>query len=144
MEIAHRDILNIMRAMRQGLSIEKRSKIFVPGSGLSKATEKGLLAAQKSEDILLALRKTPSFDDEGLEAALNLVDSGISLDPVVNLFHQKRSNLLLRFSHLNPISAVPVVYYIERKILEVENLRLLVRGKAAGLPEGIIEAHLTI
>ena len=77
MEIAHRDILNIMRAMRQGLSIEKRSQIFVPGSGLSKATEKGLLAAQKSEDILVALRKTPSFDDEGL-AALNLVDSGIS------------------------------------------------------------------
>jgi len=144
MEIAHRDILNIMRAMRQGLSIEKRSQIFVPGSGLSKATEKGLLAAQKSEDILVALRKTPSFDDEGLEAALNLVDSGISLDPVVNLFHHKRSDLLLRFSHLNPISAVPVVYYIERKILEVENLRLLVRGKAAGLPEGIIEAHLTI
>ena len=39
---------------------------------------------------------------------------------------------------------VPIVYYIERKLLEIENLRLLVRGKAAGLPEGIIEAHLTL
>ena len=144
MEIAHRDILNIMRAMRQGLSNEKRSQIFVPGSGLSKATEKGLLAAQNNDDILTALRRTPSFDDEGLEAAFAAVDSGISLDPVVDLFHHKRSELLLRFSHLNPISGVPIVYYIERKLLEIENLRLLVRGKAAGLPEGIIEAHLTL
>ena len=144
MEIAHRDILNIMRAMRQGLSNEKRSEIFVPGSGLSKATEKGLLAAQNNDDILTALRRTPSFDDEGLEAAFTAVDSGISLDPVVDLFHHKRSELLLRFSHLNPISGVPIVYYIERKLLEIENLRFLVRGKAAGLPEGIIEAHLTL
>ncbi len=144
MEIAHRDVLNVMRAMRQGLPLEKRSQIFVPGSGLSKATEKGLLAAQNNDDILAALRKTPSFDDSGLEGALAAVDSGISLDPVVDLFHHKRSDLLLRFSHLNPISGVPVVYYIERKLLEVENLRLLVRGKAAGLPEGIIEAHLTL
>ena len=144
MEIAHRDILNIMRSMRQGLSNEKRSEIFVPGSGLSKATEKGLLAAQNNDDILTALRRTPSFDDEGLEAAFTAVDSGISLDPVVDLFHHKRSELLLRFSHLNPISGVPIVYYIERKLLEIENLRLLVRGKAAGLPEGIIEAHLTL
>ena len=120
------------------------SEIFVPGSGLSKATEKGLLAAQNNDDILTALRRTPSFDDEGLEAAFTAVDSGISLDPVVDLFHHKRSELLLRFSHLNPISGVPIVYYIERKLLEIENLRLLVRGKAAGLPEGIIEAHLTL
>jgi V/A-type H+-transporting ATPase subunit C len=144
MEIAHRDVLNVMRAMRQGLSNEKRAQIFVPGSGLSKATEKALLAAQNSDDVLAALRRTPSFDDEGLEAALAQVNSGFSLDPVVDLFHHKRSELLLRFSHLNPISGVPIVYYIERKLLEVENLRLLVRGKAAGLPEEIIEAHLTL
>jgi len=144
MEIAHRDILNVMRAMRQGLSTEKRAQIFVPGSGLSKVTEKGMLSAQNNDELLAALRRTPSFDDEGLEAALSEVNSGSSLDPVVDLFHHKRSELLLRFSHLNPISGVPIVYYIERKLLEVENLRLLVRGKAAGLPEGIIEAHLTL
>jgi len=144
MEIAHRDILNVMRAMRQGLTTEKRSQIIVPGSGLSKVTEKAMLSAQNNDELLAALRRTPSFDDEGLEAALSEVNSGTSLDPVVDLFHHKRSELLLRFSHLNPISGVPIVYYIERKLLEVENLRLLVRGKAAGLPEGIIEAHLTL
>ena len=43
---------------------------------------------------------------------------------------------------LNPLSAFPLIYYIESKVLEVQNLRLLVRGKAAGLSDEIIEAHL--
>jgi vacuolar-type H+-ATPase subunit C/Vma6 len=43
---------------------------------------------------------------------------------------------------LNPLSAFPLIYYIESKVLEVQNLRLLVRGKAVGLPDDVIEAHM--
>jgi vacuolar-type H+-ATPase subunit C/Vma6 len=45
---------------------------------------------------------------------------------------------------LNPLSAFPLIYYIERKVLEVRNLRLLVRGKAVGLPSDVIESHLRL
>ena len=144
MEIAHRDVLNILRAMRQGISSEKRAAIFLPGSGLSRATEAALIQANNLDDVLQAVRRTLSFDDGGLEEALQKYSESKTMDPVVDLFHHKRSELLLRFSHLHPISAMPIVYYIERKLLEVENLRLLVRGKAAGLPEPVIEAHLTL
>ncbi|MBD19016.1 MAG: hypothetical protein CMB13_05235 [Euryarchaeota archaeon] len=144
MEIAHRDVLNILRAIRQGISSEKRAAIFLPGSGLSRATEAALIQANSLDDVLQAVRRTLSFDDSGLQEALQTYSETRTMDSVVDLFHHKRSELLLRFSHLHPISAMPIVYYIERKLLEVENLRLLVRGKAAGLPEPVIEAHLTL
>ena len=48
-----------------------------------------------------------------------------------------------RMSHLNPLSAFPIIYYLESKVIEVQNLRLLVRGKAVDLPDDVIEAHMT-
>ena len=65
-----------------------------------------------------------------------------SLDPYAELLSHQRHAVLKRFSHLSPISAFPIIYYIERKSLEVRNLRLLVRGKAVGLPNEVLEAHM--
>ena len=39
--------------------------------------------------------------------------------------------------------AFPIIHYLESKGLEVQNLRLLVRGKAVDLPEEVIEAHMS-
>ena len=53
-----------------------------------------------------------------------------------------KRQVLRRFSHLSPVSAFPIIHYIEKKALEVRNLRLLVRGKAVGLPKEVLEAHM--
>ena len=89
-----------------------------------------------------ALRRAPSFDDTGFEEALQ--ESSISLDPVVSLLQEQRNSMMRRFSYLNPLSAFPVIHYIESKVLEVQNIRLLVRGKAAGLSDEVIEAHMNL
>jgi vacuolar-type H+-ATPase subunit C/Vma6 len=52
--------------------------------------------------------------------------------------------LLRKMSLLNPVSAFPVIHYIESKVTEIRNLRLLARGKAAGLGLDVLEAHLLI
>ena len=56
----------------------------------------------------------------------------------------QRMSLLRKMSLLNPVSAFPVIHYIESKVTEVRNLRLLARGKAAGLEIDVLEAHLLI
>ena len=98
--------------------------------------------AESNEALLDALRRAPSFDDTGFEEALQA--SSISLDPVVTLLQEQRRNMMRRFAYLNPISAFPVIHYIESKVLEVQNIRLLVRGKAAGLSDEVIEAHMNL
>ena len=62
---------------------------------------------------------------------------------MVSYLAEERRSDMRRMSHLNPLSAFPIIYYLESKVIEVQNLRLLVRGKAVDLPDDVIEAHMT-
>ena len=47
-----------------------------------------------------------------------------------------------KMSYLYPVSALPIVHYISMKVQEVADLRIIVRGRLAGLPEDVLEAHI--
>ena len=136
--------MNQFRALRQNLSTETREKINISGGKISDAVIRAASQADTEEALLDALSRSNSFDDSGFDEALRESAERSTLDPLVNLLRLKRLKMLRRFSYLNPVSAFPVIYYIQAKVLEVQNLRLLVRGKAAGLSDEVIEAHLYI
>ncbi len=48
------------------------------------------------------------------------------------------------FSHMNPLSILPIIDYLLRKHIEVRNLRTIGRGKEAGLDEDAIQAMLIL
>ena len=141
-EIDHRNIINQFRGLRQGIIGENRDALMIHGGKINKAALKSASQAESNEALLEVLRRAPSFDDTGFEEAIQA--SSTSLDPVVTLLQGQRRGMMRRFAYLNPISAFPVIYYIESKVLEVQNIRLLVRGKAAGLSDEVIEAHMNI
>ena len=143
-EIDHKNIVNQFRALRQNLSTETREKINISGGKIADSVIRAASHADTEEALLDALSRSNSFDDSGFDEALRESAERSTLDPLVNLLRLKRLKMLRRFSYLNPVSAFPVIYYIQAKVLEVQNLRLLVRGKAAGLSDEVIEAHLYI
>lgn len=143
-EIDHRNIINQFRAIRQDIHGEAREALMIHGGKITEAALKAASQAESEEALLETLRRAPAFDDTGFEEALSVASEQGTLDPIVTLLDEQRRALMRRFAHLNPISAFPVIHYIESKVLEVQNIRLLVRGKAAGLPEEVIEAHLAI
>ena len=98
--------------------------------------------ATTQESLLDILRRSIYFDDEGFDEALIESKKTQSLDSIASLLTHKRHAILKRFAYLNPVSPFPVIYYIERKVLEIQNLRLLVRGKTIGLTPEILEAHM--
>jgi len=98
--------------------------------------------SESDEELIESLRRSGSFDDSGFEEAMADSERLGSLDPYAELLSHQRHAVLKRFSHLSPVSPFPIIYYIERKSLEVRNLRLLVRGKAVGLPNEVLEAHM--
>ena len=51
---------------------------------------------------------------------------------------------VMRFSHQHPLSILPVLDYIIAKEVEVQNLRIIARGKAAGLTNEEIRELLVI
>src|SRR5437667_8066351 len=49
-----------------------------------------------------------------------------------------------RYAHVHPLSVLPILDYIVRKDREVQNLRIIARGKESGLASDVIRALLVI
>ena len=142
-EIDHKNIVNLLRALRQGLPADRRAEMTL---GDGRALRGSLLRSAtqaESEDALMEVLRRSSMDTTELEEALKKSHDQGGLDPVVSYLDSLRRADLRRMSHLNPLSAFPNIHYLESKVLEVQNLRLLVRGKAVDLPEEVIEAHMS-
>jgi len=142
MEIDHRNIMNEFRAIRMEMSFENRVRMIIPGGKIDSATMRQAAQSESDEELIESLRRSSSFDDSGFDEAVSESKDIHSLDPYAELLSHQRHAMLKRFAHLSPISPFPIIYYIERKALEVRNLRLLVRGKAVGLPDEVLEAHM--
>ena len=142
-EIDHKNLINILRSIRQGIDHENIVKIMIPGGrSISKDALRTMSRETTGNGVVeVLLKKSPRFDSEGLTQAIEASEGG-SLDPVIQLLAKKRDALLYSMSHRSPVSVLPVVHYIESKTHEVQNLRLLVRGKAAGLSNEVIEEHM--
>ena len=142
-EIDHRNVINLFRALKQEMPAETRSEMMITGGrAITSTFLRQAAEAENGEALLEILRRAPGFDDSGFDEALIESKERGTLDPRVNLLNSQRLDLLNRMNSLNPLSAFPLIYYIESKVLEVQNLRLLVRGKAVGLPDYVNEAHM--
>tara|TARA_B100000003_G_scaffold48541_1_gene42461 strand:- start:79 stop:1128 length:1050 start_codon:yes stop_codon:yes gene_type:complete len=142
-EIDHKNVINILRSIRQGIDQDNIIQIMIPGGrSISKDTLRAMAREATGLGVVETLAKrSTGFDSEGLMEAIEASEGG-SLDPVIQLLAKKRDALLYSMSHRSPVSVLPVVHYIESKTHEVQNLRLLVRGKAAGLSNEVIEEHM--
>ena len=49
-----------------------------------------------------------------------------------------------RFSHIYPLSVLPVLDYLIRKKIEVDNIRIIARGKESEMGSDIIKSLLVI
>ena len=143
-EIDHRNIINIFRALRQGMSVDQRRSLMLKGGKLSTSNLRQAEQADDESALLEVLRRANSFDESGFDEAIEEVKERDTLDPIVNVIEHQRMALMRKMSLLNPVSAFPVIYYIESKVTEVRNLRLLARGKSAGLENDVLDAHLLI
>ena len=88
------------------------------------------------------LRSNAKFDIAGFEGSLQTSEKERSLDAVVTWLHAREYAQMQKMSYLHPVSALPIVYYIAMKVKEVTDLRMIVRGRFAGLPPEILEAHI--
>ena len=91
-------------------------------------------AAQPANKLRLRLRLNPPSKKSETTAK--------SLDSVVTWMNAREHDMMQRMSYLHPVSALPIIYYIAMKVQEVADLRLIVRGRLAGLSAAVLEAHL--
>ena len=141
-EIDHRNILNIIEAEAVGIDNDDILEMLIPGGRLIPERAFSSIAAGGKNAALDILRGANRFDMQEFEGALAEAKSVNSLDPVITWFNAREHALLQRMSYLHPVSALPVVNYVAMKVQEVADLRLIVRGRLAGLPAEVLEAHI--
>ena len=141
-EIDHRNILNVLEAAAFGIAGNALYEELVPGGRLMPQRALSSIANGGRSAMLDVLRNNAKFDIAGFEEALETSEKERSLDAVVTWLHAREYMQMQKMSYLHPVSALPIVYYIAMKVKEVTDLRMIVRGRFAGLPPEILEAHI--
>tara|TARA_B100001113_G_scaffold346309_1_gene337049 strand:- start:334 stop:1368 length:1035 start_codon:yes stop_codon:yes gene_type:complete len=142
MEIDHRNMLNILESDSIGISSEETSKLLIPGGKILPSRSFSTIAAGGKSALTDILRTSARFDMAHFETLLDEVVKSRSLDSIVTWFKEREYKFMKKMSYLHPISALPIVYYVAMKVQEVADLRIIVRGRFAGLPAEVLEAHI--
>ena len=92
---------------------------------------------------LISELKSYSFYN-AIESAIEGIERTRSLNEVIRALEKYLLRDADKFSHLYPLSVLPVVHYILAKKNEVDNIRIIARGKESGLSNEIIKKLLVI
>ena len=141
MEIDHRNILNVLEANAVGYQ-DKLDQILIPGGKLlPKRTFQSIISGKRST-MMEILAKSARFDSDSFSKAIKEGEENYTLDPVVTWLREREFAHMRRMSYLHPVSSLPVVHYVSMKVKEISDLRLVVRGRLAGLSSEVLEAHI--
>jgi len=141
-EVDHKNIVNILEASAVGIENERLVDFLIPGGHLVPKRAFSSIAASGRTAMMDLLRNANKFDFSSFETALDEAESSRSLDPVVTWMKRREQAMMQRMSYLHPVSPLPIIHYIAMKVQEVADLRLIVRGRLAGLSAAVLEAHM--
>ena len=141
-EIDHKNIVNILEASAVGISNEQLVSLLIPGGRLIPKRAFSTIATSGRDGMMDLLRAGDKFDMAGFETVLAEAEAGRSLDAVITWMKAREYEMMQRMSYLHPVSALPIIHYVAMKVQEVMDLRLIVRGRLAGLSSEILEAHV--
>jgi vacuolar-type H+-ATPase subunit C/Vma6 len=115
---------------------------LIPGGRLLPKRSFSTIASGGRNAMLDLLRAGDRFDMSAFEVVLEESESTRSLDPVITWMKAREYAMMQRMSYLHPVSALPIIHYVAMKVQEVNDLRLIVRGRLAGLSAEVLEAHV--
>jgi V/A-type H+-transporting ATPase subunit C len=142
-EIDNVNLKTLFKLKFENVALEKVQELMIDGGEELTSAVLGKLAAAEGFDAFLAeLSTTRLF--EGIREAAGRVQSAGSLNDVLLALDRQLAGRARQFSHLYPLSVLPIIDYLLRKKIEVDNLRKIARGKQSGLPEEEIRGLLLL
>jgi len=138
LEVDVKNLSNLFRLKKSGVEQSDEIMPLMIKGGLELKTEK--LAPLPYGEFVNELQKTHYWNSISGVADQDM-DSLINLERRLT---RKYLEYTTTFSHASPISIMPVMDYIIHKNNEVTNLRIIYRGKEAGLDENLIKDQLVV
>jgi V/A-type H+-transporting ATPase subunit C len=147
LEFIHReiDLLNIKTLFMTKFENVEPAQItlmILSGGDIQEKTMQMLINAADFKQFLEELQKLQEFHT--IRDVIGTIEHTGSLNHVIRALEKDHLIQATKSSYLHPLSILPILDYLIRKKIEVENLRILVRGKDKGLPEQVIKEMLVM
>lgn len=137
-EVDVKNLVTLFRLKKAGVEqLDEIMPLMIEG-GLELNIEK--LASLPFEEFIENLRKTQYWDAISGVVGPDM-DSLTVLESRLARYHLESATT---HSHVSPISIVPIMDYIIHKNNETNNLRIIFRGKEAGLDDTLIKDQLVV
>lgn len=140
-EIDVRNLETILKLKAEGIYGEPVMKYIIPGG---KQVDKRF-ATQLANAETISAAASDLQQLEFYDVIKDIVEQeNVNLRQVVTEMKRYEIAQANRFSHLYPLSVVPVLDYMIHKEIEVSNIRTIARGTESGLSKDIIKGLLVI
>ena len=140
--IDHRNVLKILEADELGIPVEVREGVLIPGGSMISRRNISSASNYDVENLVELMKRSPRFDAAGFDEAMTQSRQLHTLDPVVIWLKKNEQTVLDRMCYLHPLSSLPIIHYLSAKVREVQDLRLIVRGREAGLEPELLEKYI--
>lgn len=142
-EIDFTNLRTLFRLKRENVEHDKILAYMIQGGSRFKTEDlKKLAQAPTYNDFVNMLKEYPYWED--ISAAVQKSQETGSLNSVEIALRKALIAYGEKISHLYPLSITPILGYIVRKNTEVNNLRIIARGKESHLSDEVIKDQLVI
>ena len=142
MEIDLVNLKTLFMAKFEGVEGSMVKGMLVWGGEISRKDIEMLADTQDFDHFLAELSKFPFYELIKDEAG-RIKERG-TLNRVIRTLEKDYLQKAEKFSRLYPLSVLPVLNYVVRKKIEVDNLRIIVRGKDSGLDDETLREMLVV
>jgi V/A-type H+/Na+-transporting ATPase subunit C len=140
------DITNLkvlLKLKAEKISDERIMRFLVPGGAeYSLEALRGMAQAEGLLPVIEALERSSMY--EAIKPALERFKDDQRLSGLTIALDKALIGTSDQFAHLYPLSVLPIVNFMIRKKVEVDNIRIIARGKESGLPNKVIEELLVV
>ena len=140
------DITNLkvmFKLKSEGAGGESLSQFFVPGGMEFKVDRLAKMAALGSTKELLDEFRQSSYA-EMMRQDIEQFERDEDTSSLLRALDRVLLKTAEKFSHLYPLSVLPVLGYLLAKKTEVDNIRIIARGKESGLDPELIKKLLVV
>jgi V/A-type H+-transporting ATPase subunit C len=142
-EIDINNLRTLLKLKREGIPFERVRIYFIDGGKELRVNELVRLAGIESFEQMLDELSRFSFYEQIKDALEDAKETG-SLTKVMLVLQRYLAKEAEKFSHQFPLSILPILDYMLRKKVEVDNIRIIARGKESGLDADVIKGLLVM
>ncbi len=141
MEIDNKNLETIMKLKAEGVYGDVVMKYIIPDG---KQVDKRLAQQLANAETIEAMISDASQLDVADILKKLVENEDVLIRDVVHEMKQFEITQAKKFSHMYPLSVVPVIDYMIHKEIEVSNIRTIARGIESGLDKDLIKGLLVI